>query len=212
MAVQEATPNDFRLVQNGGHNVMTINRRGYTLVFFKMTNCAGCDAFAPVFSELSVTAPGIDHFVSANVSAYRNIVSMSRNTKTPIQTVPLIILYIDGEPYAKYTGKRTLPDVLSFITKNVKAKSHGFMQNPAHLAQAPPQPQQRGMYGQSQYNHPVMHPDMQGVRQPSRPQQQYAHMGEPEDEDEEKLLVPNQVTPHNVPWEGNYRRMGGTID
>jgi len=208
MAVQEATANDFRLL----HGVMTINRPGYTLVFFKMTGCAGCNAFAPIFSDLSVTAPGIDHFVTINVSTYRNVVAMSRDTKTPIQIVPLIILYIDGKPYAKYTGKKSLPDVLSFITKNTESKSHGFMQNPAHRAQPPPQPQQRGMYGQSQYTHPAMHPDMQGVRQPTRPQQQYAQMGEPEDEDEEKLLVPNQVTPHNVPWEGNYRRMGGTID
>lgn len=211
MSVQEGNQNDFRLVQSQGGQIMTINRRGYALVFFKMSGCQGCDAFAPVFSELSRTPTGVDHFVSVNVTNYRNIIGMSRNTKTPIQTVPLIILYVDGNPYAKYTGKKTLPDMLSFITKNTESNSASFIQPPQHAYPSQQASQQRGMYGHSQYSHPPLQPDAHN-RPPNRPPQPYAQLGEPDDDDDEKLLIPGQVTPHNVPWEGNYRRMGGTAD
>src|SRR6185503_2433955 len=161
MSVQEATQNDFRLVSTPAGNVLTINRHGNTLVFFKMDTCPGCEAFAPIFHNLSGSGGRINNFVMVNISRYRDIVSWSRNnTKTPIQNVPLIILYVDGKPYAIYKGKKTFQDVLSFINKSLEniSPSQGFMQPPNYHQNAPSQ-QQRGMYGSGGYNHPPLAPE-----------------------------------------------------
>ncbi len=201
--VQEGSDQDFRLL-NG---VLTINKRGYTLVFFKMANCEGCKTFVPQFHAISASTRKVDNFVMIDVSVYRKIVAWSRETKTPIQTVPLIILYLDGKPAFKYTGVRDVPSMMSFLDKNVveHRNTQGFMQQPY---QQPPQHPGSYVNGNNYPSQPQYEPPQRGTRPP----QAYAQMNDVEDEDEDKLLLPGQVTPYNVPWEGSYRKMGPNLD
>jgi hypothetical protein len=52
-------------------------------------------------------------------------------------------------------------------------------------------------------------PNMRGALKGS--QSQYAHLNDIEEEDDNKLQTPAQVTPHNVPWESSYKKIG-TVD
>jgi hypothetical protein len=53
-------------------------------------------------------------------------------------------------------------------------------------------------------------PNMRGVLKGDQ-NSQYAHLNDIDEEDEEKMLIPKQVTPHNVPWESTYKKIE-TVD
>jgi len=42
-------------------------------------------------------------------------------------------------------------------------------------------------------------------------QGKYERLGEVDEEDDSKFLIPTEVTPHNKPWDNNYKKMG-TLD
>lgn len=193
MSIQELTHDDFRL---NNQKMLTVNRPGSTLVFFKMDGCAGCKQFDPLFRELPMRTQKINNYSTINVSVYRDVISMSRKSSTSIQTVPLIILYFGGIPYAKYTGTKTLPNLLSFIDKSIEAKSA----SQSFVHQPPSQ-----TYGREPYNQQEHKPQGRQIGG----EQRYASIGnDVEDEDEDRLKIPGDVIPHNVPWEGGYRKMG----
>nr|QBK86598.1 MAG: thioredoxin [Marseillevirus LCMAC102] len=233
MSVHQLSPQNFKVV---GRNIKTlnINLSGNVLVFFKMQGCPGCGTFEPIFHQLAGASTNDNiKYAACDLTNQRDIIKMSRQTSTPIQAVPFIILYVNGNPLAKYTGKKSIPAIKSFMTKALQhvppVQSQNFM------------PQQRessgGMYGNGSYNPPQMSPNqgqsgvnqqhdssdgkiwmpelgkapsMQGVVKGSGGSQ-YAYLNDIDEDDEEKLSVPEQVTPHNVPWESQYRKMG-TID
>lgn len=45
----------------------------------------------------------------------KSVVEMSRQSSTPINSVPKFILYVDGRPYVEYSGQRSRPAILSFL-------------------------------------------------------------------------------------------------
>ena len=230
MSVQNLTSQNFQVVGRS-RQTLNINLDGYVLVFFKMDGCTGCAAFEPQFYQLANAERGINYAV-ANLSSNREIIAMSRTTSTSIQTVPYIVLYVNGSPFAKYNGKKNVQALRSFIKKALSqapASQSSFVprQQPAPGAQP-------GMYGSGSYQHPQMAPAQghAGYNQAQQPgkvwmpemekkpsmsgalrggESQYAHLNDIDEEDEERLLLPGQVTPHNVPWESNYRKVG-TID
>ena len=211
MSLHDLKSDDFRLTSN---KVMTLNRGGSALVFFKMNSCNGCEAFDAIFKELAQRSNRIDSYCIANISHHREIVSMSRTSSTPINTVPLIILYSNGIPFAKYTGSRTLQNLLSFIEKSLEklpqSTAHNFVT--PQQGQRAPQNGQQGMYGAGAYQHPPLNPQDGYNRQQQR-QPPYAQLSsDVEEEDDTTLEVPKQVIPHNMPWEGGYRKMGTGLD
>ncbi len=239
MSIHKLTPQNFRIV---GHNHKTLNIDipGNVLVFFKMEGCPGCTAFEPIFYQLARDERRINYGVT-NLTNARDVIAMSRSTSTPIKTVPFLILYMSGRPFAKYIGKKNILAMKSFISKALfqvqtpsSQSQNGFMPQQAL-------PQQHGMYGSGGYRHPQMTPQQgqagfnrQGGSQQSSqgnfwmpeigktPSLQgvvknngannYAYLNDLDEEDETKLKLPNHVTPHNVPWESsNYKRLG-TVD
>jgi len=239
MSVHQLTSQNFQVVGRS-RQTLNINAPGNVLVFFKMDGCPGCAAFEPIFYQLAGQERRVNYAV-ANLTNCREVISMSRSTTTPIQTVPFIILYVNGSPFAKYNGKKNIPALKSFVGKAL-AKAPSGPSSPPQGGFMPQQapPQQRGMYGSGGYQHPQMAPrrGQSGYNQQHGPQQadggrvwmpemdkapsltgivkgdgssQYAYLNDLDEEDEERLLLPGQVTPHNVPWEGAYKRMG-TVD
>lgn len=212
-AVHQLTSQNFRIV---GTNRKTLNitAPGILLVFFKMAGCPGCAQFEPVFYQL----PNIERRVNyaiVDLSQQRDVVKMSRSTVTPIDTVPFIMLYADGRPRAKYTGKKRVQDIQAFLNKILPQLRQNFtpQQNFApqrgqsgFVGQAPPQAQPKVYMPEMDRG-----PSLQGIVRGDG-SSNYSYLGDIEEEDEEKLSVPEQVTPHNTPWEGGYRKMGGTMD
>lgn len=217
------------------HNFMILGRQtktlgtnipGNMLVLFKMTNCQNCATFEPIFVELANSDRRVSYGI-ANISNNTEIVKMSRETSTPIAAVPFLILYINGRPHAKFNGTKSVSNLQTFITKalqnigsapqpppgaqnqqfmgqstnmyggyNVAKTSYGMV--PGHAGPTHPQQQQRENYWKPEIGNA---PSMNGVIRGNMLGPQV------EDEDDNKLLIPDTVVPYNTPWEVEYRRM-----
>lgn len=241
MSVLQLASQNFQVVGRQ-KKALSINMPGIILVFFKMDGCDGCASFEPIFYQLATQEQRITYGI-ANLSTSRDIISSSRSTTTPIQTVPYVVLYVNGSPYAKYNGKKTLMAMKSFVSKIMPQipspnSNQSFVAAPQSL-----HPSQGGIYGSGGYQHPQLAPQMvphqghAGFAPQRGPQNmsgekvwmpdladapsmsgvrgdgssRYAHLNDIEEEDEEKLELPGQVTPHNVPWESEYKKFG-TMD
>lgn len=90
--------------------------QGLLLVLFYSTQCDHCKKAIPIFRELPQRIHGCS-FGMINVSTNAKVVHLSRNTISPIQYVPLIFLYVNGEPYYKYKGNIALPEIQQFIAQ-----------------------------------------------------------------------------------------------
>jgi len=180
MPVHQLSSQNFQVV---GRNTksLNINIPGNVLVFFKMDGCHGCSAFEPVFYQLA----GEERRAScaiANLSQCRDVIAMSRSTTTPIQAVPYIVLYVSGNPIAKYTGKKTIPSLQNFLNQALpppsQTQTQDFMQQPSQ----PHGPPSQGMYGSGGYSHPQMAPHQghSGYNPPHGPPGDQAKIWAPE--------------------------------
>jgi thiol-disulfide isomerase/thioredoxin len=116
--------NDF-CIQNGQKGEIVCNNiRGISLILMYSTKCQHCQQLIPIFKRLPGTIGGCQ-FGMINVSTERDIVSMSRNSISPIKYVPLIILYVNGKPFIRYDGPHSEQDIRSFlieVTNKIQAK------------------------------------------------------------------------------------------
>lgn len=105
---------------------------GLLLVLFYSTQCEHCQKAIPVFRQLPQTIHGCA-FGMINVSTNAKVVHQSRTTISPIQYVPLVILYVNGEPYYKYKGAISLPDIQKFIVQmsQILESKQKFVNQPA---------------------------------------------------------------------------------
>lgn len=130
---------------------LVLNLNGITLVMFESKDCEYCKKFAPEFSKLPGTIVGIN-FGRCNLDgANRQIPKMAEKTTTPFKTVPKFILYSDGNPYAEYSGTRSLQAIVSFLTEIMGklGQKQSFTVPTQRQRQMPPQMQQN-MQRQSQ--------------------------------------------------------------
>lgn len=188
----------------GGHHnkTLNINLNGFVLVFFKMQNCPGCNAFEPIFQQLSQNIRTINYAI-CDISIHKNPISLSRNTNNEIKAVPWIVFYSDGIPVAKYNGKKNIPSLKGFINKVIPLAQQRKQQTQKNFM---PQPQ-RNMHGGQpmQTNQKYYAPDLgqQAVPfQSGAPQQPT-----PEEEDDDAMIIPEGITPHNKPWESYYKQI-----
>jgi len=216
-----------------------INLPGNVFVFFKMTTCNECPKFIPIFEQLAAKDRRVNYAI-VNVEEYRDIVVMSRQSTTPIHSVPTLILYASGRPHAKFTGNKNFQSLQKFISDALAS----IPQNP-QSQQFMPHPQtQQNMYGGGYSGAPQGAPDPRGQMGPLQGQagfnpqntQQnakgyyspeignspslssvikggsgpggYAYVNQVQEEDDNKLMVPDAVIPYNTPWESEYRRLG----
>jgi hypothetical protein len=109
-----------------------INISGPVLVFFKMQTSEPSNEFEPVFVKLSNIDVRISYGI-LDVTRNKDVVQWSRQTSTPITAVPILILYLNGKPYAKFNGTKNIPSLQNFITKALQtipsASGQSFMQN-----------------------------------------------------------------------------------
>lgn len=188
-----------------------LSRRGNVLVFFKITNDNNCVEFEPVFAQLArkeqrVTCATLD------VIQNRGVLNISRQTTTPINSVPVLILYVNGKPLAKFNGTRNLPSIQNFISNALQSAGN---------TASPPQPQQQFMPRQTPTNvfanqgnaapppgHKSYMPDignapsMKGIIKGGNGGG-YGIGNNVEEDDEPRLMVPDTVIPHNTPWEAD---------
>lgn len=194
-----------------------VNLQGNVLVFFKMQGDNNCALFDPVFAQLS-RLEGRAVCAILDVTQNRDVVMWSRTTSTPITAVPVLILYIDGRPHAKFNGTKNIPSIQAFITKALQSTSTSASQQPFMPHEKAPSPSQgpSNMYGGGYAPHqgggggqggqgfqagksymPEIGtaPSMKGIIKG------YVAGSNVEEDEDSRLLVPDTVIPHNTPWE-----------
>jgi thiol-disulfide isomerase/thioredoxin len=233
MSIVQLYPGNFKLVGRQ-RKTMNITIPGNVLVLYVMQNCPGCKAVDPIFRQLANTEPRVKYAICDLTNA-REIITMSHQTKTQIQKVPCLILYVNGRPHARFKGDKNIPALRSFCSNALAAAprqqqqefvqqgniyggggNQGYSQQPP-VAQIPsqyrqPNQGQQGQQGKDKFWMPELGktPTMTGALRGGGGTQ-YAYLGTVDDEDEEKLLVPDQVIPHNEPWMSQYKKIG-TMD
>ncbi len=104
------TKDDFGLSGNALYHEI----RGYSLILFYSPQCVYCQQLIPVFKRLPDFVNGC-HFGMINVSMNKSLVNMARQSNTPIEYVPLLILYINGRAYMRYNGPPEENEIRRFI-------------------------------------------------------------------------------------------------
>ncbi|MDB4769517.1 protein disulfide isomerase family protein [bacterium] len=247
MTIQQLGPAHFRLVGNK-RKVLSIVSPNTILILFKTQNCQGCARFEPEFVKLSQIVKNIGYGI-VDLTNNRDIIDRSRQTETPIQLVPTLILYSGGIPYAKYNGRKNINEVMDFLNSTIakiaqKSNNSQFVKSQPHMQQYNQHPQSQQQYQPQPQPQPQHQPQPQPqYQQPSYQEQNhspYRQMGsmgnnqqntwqpeigrepamggiikgynpndEPDFEDNPKLQIPEQVTPHNTPWDSLYKEEEG---
>lgn len=141
MSLQRLNRDDFTYSDTLG-----INIDGIILVMFSSAQCKICQSFSGNFQKLPMMVSGVKFGMCVLDDADRIIAVKSKNTTTPIVSVPRFILYSGGSPVAEYTGGHTLNGIIGFLQEVVPKIKNSFMQQPqqqrSRLQQQPSQPQQ----------------------------------------------------------------------
>jgi hypothetical protein len=175
---------------------LNINVNGNVLVFFKMVNCQGCQAFEPVFVSLARSDSRVTYAI-VDVAVNKEVVMMSRETTMPIQSVPTIVFYTSGRPFMKFTGKKNEQSISSFITKALQTVPS--MGSQPFIA-APPNPGS----GPQPHNPVSRYPDIPSHQITGLKNQKGTP---PVEDDDNRLMQPEGIIAHNVPWESGYRKL-----
>lgn len=186
--------------QGGGapsRTTMKLRIGGAVVVLFTMPRCRGCNAFKPTFAQLASSHTRLT-FATADLAVLKSVVNISRASTTPLQSVPTLILYSDGVPRAKFKGNMNLSSVESFLAKGLTAIStSAASRHPARRTTLSNQPQP----SQSMYSGGKSGASSSPDTAP------YAALGNPEEEDDTCLLLPNGICPYNQPWTQEFKRI-----
>ena len=119
MSVLNLNSSNFDLV-GSKQNGLWIYIQGVLLVFYKSRKSVPCENIEPLFYSLAAVEKRAT-FAALDLDVNREVVSISRNSTTPIQAVPLFILYINKRPGAKFSGEVTAQRLRDFITRTFES-------------------------------------------------------------------------------------------
>lgn len=208
MSVIQLNINNFvETKTQSGRVSLNINVPGVSMVMFKLANCKGCSIMEPEFA--SFANDGRLKIATIDLTYNRALIGMARNSTTPIQKTPHVIMYVDGKPLAIYKTKPGVP-----IRTNLSNFINGAMSQIPRQTFVPQQQQQQNIYGGANENTNYYTPDANPPRiavnmanetgrgniHPTVQQQQC------DSDDEECLLVPKHIIPYNQPWEVDVKK------
>lgn len=108
------TSEDFTVSKGTKGNILCNTIPGFSLILFYSNQCQHSVKLLPIFKKLPGTIGGCQ-FGMLNVTNNKKCVKMSKNTIVPIQYVPILILYINGRPFIKYSGVNGENEIRNFI-------------------------------------------------------------------------------------------------
>jgi hypothetical protein len=115
---------DFYVGQGKRGPVVCSTQNGVLFVMFHADPnvCPNCDVAKPEFMQLSQVINGAK-FGLCNLNRAKNLVDSSFNTITPLNVVPLFILFVNGRPFMNYNGQRQLKHFAEFMQVAMKRLS-----------------------------------------------------------------------------------------
>lgn len=105
---------DFFTAPTNNGNLLCHKIQGFTLILFYSTDCVYCKELIPIFKKLPGTVGGCQ-FGMINVSTNEDVVELAKHTITPIDYVPLILLFYNGKPVMIYKGPKKAEVIQSFV-------------------------------------------------------------------------------------------------
>jgi thiol-disulfide isomerase/thioredoxin len=199
------TSRNFQVIEGQTKNSLCVNVPNQILVFYKTSGCTYCKLLEPIVRQLANEDKRITYGI-VDFTNDKAIVKMSRETTTVIETVPQLILYSDGKPYAKFTGEKNLNSLKSFLTTTLNTIAQKVNQQQFVPQQQFPQ----NMYGGQQQSNSSFGPDAQSPpSQAARIAQGnqiartvHASMQNQCDPEKESCIhLPKGITPKNQPWQ-----------
>jgi hypothetical protein len=186
------------------NKALGITLPGLVLVYFKIEGDENCIPFDPVFKELRRIDTRVKYGI-LDLNQNKNVVAWSRETSTPINVVPLLILYINGLPHAKFAGNRNVKSVQQIITDALRTQNNNGPRNGNGNGN-------NNMYDTGNSDEDTSNrktfmpeigraPSMKGaLKNGGGGGNNYNSI---EDDDDPKLTLPPTVIPWNVPWESD---------
>jgi len=120
------TPNDFYINEE-----LTLGNKlpGYSFIFFMTLDCPYCDDVKPAFDHLAKIIQGCTFFYMDVSQKNQEIVVKSRQSKTPINYVPYLVLFYNGKQIKQYIPDEDHPQ------NNVKKMTNFLIENASNPEQ-----------------------------------------------------------------------------
>lgn len=115
--LQQLSSEDFYIGQSSkGGKILCINQKGLVLALFHLNpdRCKWCEEVIPDFKRLP-QIQGNCKYALVNLNKFPDVAKMAKTTIAPIDYVPYIVFYVDGKPFIRYEGDRTIKDITEFI-------------------------------------------------------------------------------------------------
>jgi thiol-disulfide isomerase/thioredoxin len=116
------TQQDFELRSLNSETALCLKnpKTTFSLVFFYGPDCHYCDIMRPIFSRNSGIVRDCT-FIMVNLKNNQNLIHISKETKTPIKYVPLILLFHREIPLIEYNGKTYSDEELrKFLVESIE--------------------------------------------------------------------------------------------
>jgi hypothetical protein len=107
---------DFYVDKGTKGNVICCTQKGVLFVMFQADPgvCQYCELAKPEFMQLPQIIGGAK-FALCNLSKCPNLVQLSYQTITPLNKVPLFILFVNGRPFMNYSGEKQIKHFAEFM-------------------------------------------------------------------------------------------------
>lgn len=115
--MQELLPSNFNILKTFKGDVVEFLSKDLTVILFYRNeeHRKDSDEFKRVFAEIETT--GIEcKFGIINIDQYPDAAEMASQTKTPITSIPYVVIYAQGRPYMSYQGKIDSVELVKLIT------------------------------------------------------------------------------------------------
>lgn len=182
MPLHKITQADFSVITRGSTRVLKVKKPGPMLLCYISSGKPGAQEMLSILSSISKNIPNV-LFGVCDLAVCRSIITDSRQSTTPIQSVPTLIFYIDGMPYNRYTGRKLPKDIHEYLVAIVASTS-----NTAFV------PSKKSKGSGSSHN------------------QKADNLPKIQMDPEKKLMLPEGVIPHNLRWREDIFNMAGDDD
>lgn len=116
------------LLSNKGSKFLCTGIQGISLILFYTPDCEYCGEIKESFKALSQLIRGVK-FGTCNLRQCPKTRQLSRESTTVLQYVPYVLCFVNGKPYAKYDGDRSIKGLKDFI-QLVHTKVEQFKKSP----------------------------------------------------------------------------------
>lgn len=122
------TPNDFYINEE-----LTLGNKlpGYSFIFFMTLDCPYCDDVKPAFDHLAKIIQGCSFFYMDVSQKNQEIVIKARQSRTPIDYVPYLMLFYNGKQIKQYIPDEDRPQ------NNVEKMTNFLIQHASTPPQSP---------------------------------------------------------------------------